>query len=611
MNEGNQKTKAKKIIIAVIAVIAVLAIIFGILAATGKFNLNFSKRSKMSAGVEKLEESITKPLDKISDEIEKNGVTPKVVDSIDKDSAIEASTEISANIDTLEVSSLSSSEQSTMDSIVKMANKSKIGLNLKYDGNKSAYAKINGNIDNTAISGEAVYDGNQAAIRSEELNSKWITISKDDLKDLLDENNLDIDELEKILSETNDQISNLMKSVNVDQKTQKEIRKRYTKVFKDFIKEKSKNLKSESDTVKVDGKSKKCKKVTLTLNESDIKELVNKYLDTFAKDDQLKGILNDSASAYSEIIKSANSSLSGTDELENIADSINTIYDNIDTLKEKINDLDFEGNLKVVSYATNTKVYRTDLSIEIEGTEIILETVFNKDTTEMTISANSQGASADIATITITSKNNEISVKAEASKMLAQQIGTEASAEINYKTQKSKSEITLSVNAGDYGKGTISAVTDISKNEDKNYEDTTTLNVDIDSQYIATAKMTITAKNNLKVGNVSIPQVSTNDGIDIKDETSLSSYMKDAQSKAQEILKKLEPIIEEFSKSSSSNKTNKKNNTPNITEDDDTDEDDTSDITTDDATEDDADSIFSTDIDTNNTTESSEEDLRL
>lgn len=609
MNEGNQKTKAKKIIIAVIAVIAVLAIIFGILVATGKFNLNFSKRSKMSAGVEKLEESITKPLDKISDEIEKNGVTPKVVDSIDKDSAIEASTEISANIDTLEVSSLSSSEQSTMDSIVKMANKSKIGLNLKYDGNKSAYAKINGNIDNTAISGEAVYDGNQAAIRSEELNSKWITISKDDLKDLLDENNLDIDELEKILSETNDQISNLMKSVNVDQKTQKEIRKRYTKVFKDFIKEKSKNLKSESDTVKVDGKNKKCKKITLELSESDIKELINNYLDTFAKDDQLKGILNDSASAYSEIIKSANSSLSGTDELENIADSINTIYDNIDTLKEKINDLDFEGNLKVVSYATNTKVYRTDLSIEIEGTEIILKTLFNKDTTEMTISANSQGASADIATIT--SKNNEISVKAEASKMLAQQIGTEASAEINYKTQKSKSEITLSVNAGDYGKGTISAVTDISKNEDKNYEDTTTLNVDIDSQYIATAKMTITAKNNLKVGNVSIPQVSTNDGIDIKDETSLSSYMKDAQSKAQEILKKLEPIIEEFSKSSSSNKTNKKNNTPNITEDDDTDEDDTSDITTDDATEDDADSIFSTDIDTNNTTESSEEDLRL
>lgn len=611
MNEGNQKTKAKKIIIAVIAVIAVLAIIIGILAATGKFNLNFSKRSKMSAGVEKLEESITKPLDKISDEIEKNGVTPKVVDSIDKDSAIEASTEISANIDTLEVSSLSSSEQSTMDSIVKMANKSKIGLNLKYDGNKSAYAKINGNIDNTTISGEAVYDGNQAAIRSEELNSKWITISKDDLKDLLDENNLDIDELEKILSETNDQISNLMKSVNVDQKTQKEIRKRYTKVFKDFIKEKSKNLKSESDTVKVDGKNKKCKKITLELSESDIKELINNYLDTFAKDDQLKGILNDSASAYSEIIKSANSSLSGTDELENIADSINTIYDNIDTLKEKINDLDFEGNLKVVSYATNTKVYRTDLSIEIEGTEIILKTLFNKDTTEMTISANSQGASADIATITITSKNNEISVKAEASKMLAQQIGTEVSAEINYKTQKSKSEITLSVNAGDYGKGTISAVTDISKNEDKNYEDTTTLNVDIDSQYIATAKMTITAKNNLKVGNVSIPQVSTNDGIDIKDETSLSSYMKDAQSKAQEILKKLEPIIEEFSKSSSSNKTNTKNNTPNITEDDDTDEDDTSDITTDDATEDDADSIFSTDIDTNNTTESSEEDLRL
>ena len=50
MNEENQTTKvkksrkAKKIIIAVVAVIVVLAIVIGILIATGKFELNLSKK---------------------------------------------------------------------------------------------------------------------------------------------------------------------------------------------------------------------------------------------------------------------------------------------------------------------------------------------------------------------------------------------------------------------------------------------------------------------------------------------------------------------------------------------------------------------------------------
>ena len=193
MNEENQTTKvkksgkAKKIIIAVVAVIVVLAIVIGILIATGKFELNLSKKSKMEAGIEQLGEAFTKPMDLIADAAEKNGTVVKVVDNINKDSAIEASTEMSAKIDSLDIDSLSSSEQKQVDSLVDLINASKLGLDLRYDGNKSAYAKINGNIDGVELSGEGFYDGSQAGFRSEELNTKWITISQSDIEDLLDE----------------------------------------------------------------------------------------------------------------------------------------------------------------------------------------------------------------------------------------------------------------------------------------------------------------------------------------------------------------------------------------------------------------------------------------
>ena len=45
--------KVKKIIIAIIAVIIIAAITVGILLATGVWDVNLSKKSKMSAGIEK------------------------------------------------------------------------------------------------------------------------------------------------------------------------------------------------------------------------------------------------------------------------------------------------------------------------------------------------------------------------------------------------------------------------------------------------------------------------------------------------------------------------------------------------------------------------------
>lgn len=548
MEEEKKETKIKKpnkavkIISIIIAIIAVIAIVIGILAATGKINLNFSKKSKMVSGIEKLSEAYTKPFDELSKNTEKNNLEVKLFDNLEKGSAIEASTEISANVDKLEVDGLTSSEKSTVKSVVDLINKSKIATNIRYDGKESAYIKLNGKLDSVEVSGEALYDGSQAALRSEEISSKWITISEDDLKDLADENGLDLDDLKDTISESINQFSEISKSIQIDEKTQKEISERYSKILKDYVNEKSKDIKSEKGTVEVDGKEKKCTKLTLKLNEKDIKKLAKNYLDAFAKDDQLKEILTNTAQSYADVMKSSGE----TSTAKEITNAVDELYNNIDKIKEEIDDADFSANIKLVVYSSNTNVYRTDIILDVEDTEVSLETTFNKEDTTTTISVNAQGISAEIATITLKEEKNGASLKIEVSKFIKEQLGQKSSddisLEIKYTTEKSKAEISLAVNAGSYGNGTVAISSDVEKNEEKEYADHTTISVDVDAPDYLTAKMSMDMTSNIKIGGVSIPKVSSSESIDIKDEEGLQQYQEEAQTKAEKLLKDLQSI---------------------------------------------------------------------
>ncbi len=537
-----QPKKAVKIISIIIAIIAVIAIVIGILAATGKINLNFSKKSKMVSGIEKLSEAYTRPFDELSKNAEKNNLDIKLFDNLEKGSAIEASTEISAKVDKLEVDGLTSSEKSTVKSVVDLINKSKIATNIRYDGKESAYIKLNGKLDSVEVSGEALYDGSQAALRSEQISSKWITISEDDLKDLADENGLDLDDLKETISESINQFSEISKSVQIDEKTQKEINEKYSKILKDYVNEKSKDIKSEKGTVEVDGKEKKCTKLTLKLNEKDIKKLAKNYLDAFAKDDQLKEILTSAAQSYADVMKSSGE----TSTAKEITNAVDELYNNIDKIKEEIDNADFSANIKLVVYSSNTNVYRTDIILDVEDTEVSLETTFNKEDTTTTISVNAQGISAEIATIKLKEEKNGASLKIEVSKFVKEQLGQKSSddisLEIKYTTEKSKAEISLAVNAGSYGSGTVSISSDIEKNEDKEYADNTTISVDVDAPDYVTAKMSMNMTSNIKIGGVSIPKVSSSESIDIKDEEGLQQYQEDAQTKAEKLLKDLQSI---------------------------------------------------------------------
>lgn len=554
MNEENQTNttindspkkkgkKAKVIIIVVLAVILVAAIVIGILLATGVLDFNISNKSKMVAGVEKLGESITKPLEEITNN--KDGKV-KILNNLSKESGIDLSGEISADIDTLDIKTLSSSDKENLKSIIELINNSRIGIDTRYDGNEKAYMNLDLGLDDINLSGEVVYDGEQASVRSEEINSKWLTISKEDLEKMLEEENVDIEDIKENMSTIIDQFTELTKSVEIDEKDQKEIKERYGKVLKNFINEKSKSIESEKDKVKVDGKNKNCQKLTLELKEDDIKELLKEYIKTFKNDSQIQDILRKSLDTYANIVNDS----SIMDE-----DAFDEMISELDNLEKEIEELEFEGKITLTVYATNTEVYKTDITIEIEGTEVTIGTTFNETETVMAVSAKSSGVSLDIATITIKSDENNYNVKIETSSSIEEYLRQKMSVEINYKNEKNKNEIVINLNAGNYGEGNITITEDMNINEDKECESTTTVDVDIDIPMIIEAKGKLDLKSNIKTENITIPTISSSEAIDMNDESKLAEYLKEAQENITKLFEKvseneaLKPLVESFVK---------------------------------------------------------------
>ncbi len=542
-NPNKKGVKAKYIIIAVLAVILIAAIVIGILLATGVIEFNVSKKSKMVAGVEKLSESIAEPLESFKNS-EDSAV--KILNNLSKDSGIAISEEISANVDNLEIKGQSSSEKKQMNSILELINNSKIGFDVRYDGNEKAYAALNAKIDDIDLSGEVVYDGDQGGIRSETINSKWLKLSKEDIEKILEEQDLDIDEIKESVSEIMETFAEVAKTVEVDEKTQKEFKERYEKILKDFVNEKSKEIKSEKDKVSVNGKSKSCERLTLTLEEKDIKELLNKYIETLKNDKDFKDILDKVVNTYANVAEEALTTMDSKDLLE----MLNSTLDNA---KEEIEKLEFNGKLVITVYASNTDVYKTDISIEIEETTVTVESTFNDEETVIEISAKSSGVSLDIAKVTIKANDNNSSIKIETASGLEDVLRQKMFIEISNKNEKANNEMKITIDAGNYGDGNITFNMNNNKNEEKEYEANAKIDIDIDIPSIFTAKGNIDLKLNMKVNDISIPSISSSNSIDANNQEQVSEYMKDSEEKINKLIEKaseneiLKSLIEDFS----------------------------------------------------------------
>ena len=523
---------AKKIIIAVVALIVIAAIVIGVLFATGILDINLSKKSKMVAGVEKIGERLSNTVDDLSGNAKDSSTsTIKIYNNLNKDSEVELSGEISANVDSFDVSSSTAKvDKSTVKTVLDIINSSKLGATVKYDGKEKVAASLNGKIDNVELSGEVVYDGEKVAVRSEEINPKWLSISKEDIEEMMESEGVDFEQIESMINKMTDQMIETAKSLEIDEKTQKEIAERYNNVLKDFINKKSKDIESEKDKVKVDGKSKNCEKLTLELDGDDVKDLLIEYVDTFKSDKKLQEIINKSIKAYTdsfnEMATVMGESSTSLPEMDNVLDEL---LDNIDELKDEIKDLDLDIKVVLTVYATNTDVYRTDISIFVENMEIILESTFNKEDTVIDVAMKS-------------SEKNSASVKVETAEGIEDYLGEKMYLEIVCKNDDKKTELTISADLGKNGKASIALVSNVDKNEDNEYAAETSLNFDIDIEDVITTKGSLNIKSNIKVGNVSIPSISEAETVDANDQEAVAEYMTEAQTNIVELMDKVSKI---------------------------------------------------------------------
>ena len=544
-NAAPKKKGSKKpfiICLCIILVLAIVAVIVGVvLMKSGK--LNFSKKSKLSAGVDQLTESIMKPVDDISNAIENNNLEVKVLNNISKGDAIAIDTEVSASIDNIEVSGMTSSDEKIMDAVKEFLNSASIGLNAQYDGKEKVYANANLSMDGNSISAEGLYDGEKAAFRSKELNEKWLAISKSDLLKQMGVNESDLEEAKKAVEKALEGSTELVNSVKIDQKTADEIEKRYKDVLKDFISSKEKSIKEEKTKVKVDGKEKSCQKLTLTLDEKDLKKLLKNYVSTFQKDTQTQGIIKnymESLNKYMNDMSTEIGTSSYTSDMENMLEQWNDLLKELDTISSEIDNISFDGKIKLIVYATNTEVYKTEISVEYSGAVIELTTEYtdNKSVTEITVSQGSQEMT--MGTLEIESNNGSGRIKFEASSMLAAAAKMEKLVvECSYKISGNSEEVNLNFDMGSkIGSGSISAVSNVNKNEDKAYEGDSRITLDINVANEVKLKGSVKAKVGIRVGSESIPTVANSDTVNMNSASEVEKYANDAQTKAQDLIKK-------------------------------------------------------------------------
>ena len=163
------------------------------------------------------------------------------------------------------------------------------------------------------------------------------------------------------------------------------------------------------------------------------------------------------------------------------------------------------------------------------------------------------GVNIKVGTLTLTSTDDTLGLRFELNKSLLNMAGMSGDKyyfDIKYKNSKNKAEVIFDGKAGEYGYAKLSSVTNIDKNTDSEYADTTSFTIDVDVPEYLTAKMSLTMKNNIKLGNVSIPSIK--DSVDMTDEKAVEEYGKEAEENAKALVEKfskvksLAPLMEDL-----------------------------------------------------------------
>ncbi|MBR3152609.1 MAG: hypothetical protein IKF52_03280 [Clostridia bacterium] len=513
---SGKKSFPKGKLIGIISVIAIVAIVAGLIALYVTGHLNLTKKDKVWNSIKKAGESISKVTDDITDKTK-----PKMADKIFDSSAFEYSAEISADIDEINIEELSSSDKKAIKNGIDILNKSKVNLDLNVDTDeKEFYGKVNAEVDGVvdSISGEVVYKDDTLAVRSEELNEKYLTMSKKYLEKQMGSSFNNVDEIV-------DGLMGSLKELNLKDDEIKHFKDKYKKVIEKEIK--SKKMESSSDKVKINGKQKSCTKVVLSLDEDDIKDLAKKIVETFEDDEKGKEIISKRVVAISKI---TGNELSDK-EVDKYIDQI------CDEAKDAIDDISFDGKVKITAYATLFNIYRLDIDYSQDGQSAGIQFTFDGKKTN--ISANVAGQKLGNVTIINDKKKKEF--KFELDEDIASYAGVTANADIVL--EMGDKDFTTSIDA-EFKYKNVEASIKLEEEEERTtdteneLERDSKLTFDIDVPDYVTAKGSLKIKDKLKlVDSISTPKIS--DSVDIEDTVKTQEYAKEVEKNAQSILNKI------------------------------------------------------------------------
>ncbi len=284
---------------------------------------------------------------------------------------------------------------SEYNEIAKVLNKMEISFDSKTDPkNINAYSSMNVKYDGKDLGTfEVITDKDTIGIKFAEMYDKYLTLTMDEIEELLEDagmdmpttgsasysmDNIDVNEIVEILEISNDELTR--------------IKDRYSKVLKDAIPEE--NYKSEKEKITVSGKEINATGYSVEISDKDLVNLATKILESLKDDDDTIELIVEKANKITE--------LAGEDTKISKSQIKSMIEYMLPSL-EKTDELTGE-KVKITVYEHKDKTVRISLSMGSDA--IILDSMEDGDTTNMTLKVKASGREMTLMNISQTKKGD-------------------------------------------------------------------------------------------------------------------------------------------------------------------------------------------------------------
>lgn len=283
---------------------------------------------------------------------------------------------------------------SEYDEIAKVLNKMEISFDSKADPkNTNTYSSMNVKYDGKDLGTfEVIADGDTFAIKFAEMYDKYLTLTMDEVEDLLEDMGMDMTTGSANYSMDDIDVNEIIEIFEISNSEITRIRDRYKKVLEDSIPEE--NYSSEKEKITVNGKEINATGYTVEISDKDLINVATKILESLKDDDDTIALVVEKANKLME--------LSGEDTKITKSQVKSMIEYLLPSLAE-VDELTGE-KIKITVYEYKDETVR--ISISIGSDAIILDSMKDGDTTNMALKAKMDGTEMTIMNISQTKKGD-------------------------------------------------------------------------------------------------------------------------------------------------------------------------------------------------------------